>query len=518
MNISAVVFDLDETLANTEALGGSHRTPSLVLNQSPPGVEISPLAINRQRSNLPGELIAKGYKVAITTTYSPAYASTLCGLLGLDYHRLATKTAGRTGQKLIGLAHGWAITPENILYVGNQSEESEATNRAGCYFLPKHGVAELFSFPSLVGLPPRETSQVDLSPQELDERRQTNRPQNHASVEPIRCPDCGRNNLRVPLFNRDGACWNCSADLWGSGWLGRFIIESCQNKRALSEQEIKSLEGNSNNPRNAALAMIALHAVPGQTMRTRLQTVAFAHFAPQYRDCLITLELDEGQFGFPPWLLTQAEIRVNPNLKNIGLGSASDLFPSISEHAIHHNSWIRSMTSFQNLRYGDPVMRKLKDWGGMSSGPKVFHSLGYFPSLAIAGNVKALLGNGKYSVVPVPSSLCSQQKPGQFSLRLGHEVAQLLGSKTLTILDYGVGHGGIRCTHMGKGTPIAVIDDQYTFGGSMDTAISSLETANFDVKAAFTWSRSVLPERHPQQQCFFDTHLRRLVTNYPCNC
>jgi hypothetical protein len=253
-------------------------------------------------------------------------------------------------------------------------------------------------------------------------------------------------------------------------------------------------------------------------MRNRIQAVALTHFKPQHRNCLLALHLDEGRFGFPPWLLTQVEVQKSKTLRNLGLSAAASLFPSLIGPRSDSNTLVRSLVSFQNGRYGDPIMRKIKDWAGMTSGPKTFHSIGCFLSLALAGNIEALFKDQEYNIVSLPSGPCSPQRPGQFSLRLGHEVAHLLDKEILDALNYGGGGSRITCRQEGKGMPAIIIDDQYTWGDSMDTAAACLKASGFDVRGAFTWSRSVLPEKKHSQHCFFRKYLGNGIAKYPCKC
>ena len=87
--IKAVVFELDGTLANTrrvEVTGGASLTQ--ILRDSPPGKPDPQLRFPDALHRIPGLLAARGYKVAVLTQNTPAYASTVTDLLNIDYERL----------------------------------------------------------------------------------------------------------------------------------------------------------------------------------------------------------------------------------------------------------------------------------------------------------------------------------------------------------------------------------------------------------------------------------------------
>ena len=121
----AVVFELDGTLANTggvEGTGGVSLTQ--ILRASPPGKPDRQLRFADGLHRIPGFLAARGYKVAVLTQNTPAYASTLTDLLNIDYERLLTGESRGVAEKLRELERDWELELSEITYVG-QSNDAE---------------------------------------------------------------------------------------------------------------------------------------------------------------------------------------------------------------------------------------------------------------------------------------------------------------------------------------------------------------------------------------------------------
>ena len=78
------IFDLDGTLANTSELTSGRRTPYDVLSLVPPGGNTSRISFGQDVWNC--QQTMEGAGVFIITRSPMAYASTLTGLLDIDYH------------------------------------------------------------------------------------------------------------------------------------------------------------------------------------------------------------------------------------------------------------------------------------------------------------------------------------------------------------------------------------------------------------------------------------------------
>lgn len=143
MTTRAVAFDLDGTLADTVQLTEHHRrNPNHVLSRVPPGEDAVALSFGAEVSALPALLVARGYQVAIVTRAPPAYAATLSGLLGLDYHLLVTSAdASAVDDKLRRVCDVFGIAPDALLYVGDQEHDRAAAYTVGCQYREAPGIA-----------------------------------------------------------------------------------------------------------------------------------------------------------------------------------------------------------------------------------------------------------------------------------------------------------------------------------------------------------------------------------------
>ena len=79
------IFDLDGTLADTANLARGAREPYDVLRLVPPGGDTSSISFGEDVCELPAKLMQRGAFVVIITRSPRAYASTLTGLLDIDY-------------------------------------------------------------------------------------------------------------------------------------------------------------------------------------------------------------------------------------------------------------------------------------------------------------------------------------------------------------------------------------------------------------------------------------------------
>jgi len=124
--IKAVVFELEGTLANTGRVEGrGDALLSQILRQNPPGRPDPELRFDDGLHRIPGLLAARGYKVAVLTQNTPAYASTVTDLLNIDYERLLAGGDRGVGQKLGELARDWKLELSEITYVGQSMDAAE---------------------------------------------------------------------------------------------------------------------------------------------------------------------------------------------------------------------------------------------------------------------------------------------------------------------------------------------------------------------------------------------------------
>ncbi|MAF08757.1 MAG: hypothetical protein CL389_13020 [Acidiferrobacteraceae bacterium] len=483
----AVVFDLDGTLADTARLVSTdrRRKPFDILSHSPPGQSTQELRFGDGRERLPGDLAALGYRVAIVTASPPAYASTLVDLLNIDFERLLAGGKESKVLKLRELSEYWRIDPAEMYYVGDRykppnSEDSEAAHLAGYEFLPVERIAELRDF-----------------------SRITNNKSDPASSQDdrISCPNPHCNNTVSLLNARLGfQCPRCSA-----------FIHSPQGTE---------IDGNSAGSQTVG-AYKDLKTDPGRQDRRELQKQFLTHVSPEFRDCVIDLDLTEGRFQFPPWLLSKSEIRADQDLRELAMKATAQLLPMLARK---DGVCVDSLVPYRGPHKA--LMQKLKDFTtkARGSGPEVHQSLGYLPALALAGHLHSVVERANpqnIALAPVPCRPICPDHPGEFSLRLAARVARLIDIPLLQVLDHPPGRISIRfkkdpyledlessqLEHLYNGGLVILLDDQYTSGESMRDARRSLEKAGAVVTRAMTWSQSMRVDEHEPSGCMFERQL-----------
>lgn len=130
--LRAVVFDLDGTLANTASLAVGRRVPAQVLTLCPPGAAPT-IAFGGGVAGLPGRLIAAGYRVGIITRSPIAYASTVIGLLQLDYQAFRCSAEPEVNLRAAAAQLGVALS--EVLYLGDRATDEAAARSCGTQFM-----------------------------------------------------------------------------------------------------------------------------------------------------------------------------------------------------------------------------------------------------------------------------------------------------------------------------------------------------------------------------------------------
>ena len=148
------VYDMDGTLANTEHLSEGRRRPADLLAGSPlapilgyggylPSVypegdpEFGVARFLRSGANMaqvPGIDAVAGVNVALITRAPVAYASTLAGLLGLERYPIWASSRVSRAEKLVALAKMFDVPLTDVVYVGDEDEDFQAAEAAGCQF------------------------------------------------------------------------------------------------------------------------------------------------------------------------------------------------------------------------------------------------------------------------------------------------------------------------------------------------------------------------------------------------
>ncbi len=517
MTISAVVFDLDDTLADTADLRlsshGVRRTPFDVLRVCPAGQPLTEVTITDEHRRLPGQLIARGYRTAIITRSPAPYASTLVGLLRIDTERLLASNAGSTpAAKLELLADEWALPPDEFLYVGDTEQDREAARATGaqfCFAARGMPAAVLEQLPERVA-PWSETGCVPIVP---------------GGPFNMRCGNCG---LALALIRdeRPAGCPGCEAAFLDAdrtpqsipgAWVPgddamNDVIDTILWAAPLSEAEVAAIEGSEHRDLAAAAAFSALVDHPEQH-RTRLQALALHHLPPEARDCVLVLDLEEGRFGFDPRLVTLNEIA--DGLGPTAVSTAAKLFPPVRESPIpipeaRCEVPLESFWPFHKDPYGGAIWSKLKNWRGGNhgaSGPLVHQSLLHFIALTLAGHLPDGAAQSGVAIVPAPSSPMSAQQPGQLSLRLAYRIGELSGCQVLSALTKV--DGTIACENDLTGRAVVLVDDQTTTTGPGNTVTrcaAALLGAGANVVRVLTWSSSHQVTDPVTSDCWLGQH------------
>lgn len=127
-----MVFDLDGTLANTATLAVGRRVPAQALIRCPPGTAPT-IAFGDGVALIPGRLIAAGYRVGVITRSPVAYASTVIGLLQVDYQ--AFSCSGEPETNLRSAAAQLGVALSDVLYVGDRAADEAAAGSCGAQFM-----------------------------------------------------------------------------------------------------------------------------------------------------------------------------------------------------------------------------------------------------------------------------------------------------------------------------------------------------------------------------------------------
>jgi hypothetical protein len=131
--IRVVVFDLDGTLARTDTII-ERRTPYEILRRAQTPEATVALSYGADVSALPGRLVARGYPVAVISRAPMPYASTLLGVLGIDYCALWAGGRRTPAVKLREVALLYDVRDKELLYVGDQPDDEAAACTVGCQF------------------------------------------------------------------------------------------------------------------------------------------------------------------------------------------------------------------------------------------------------------------------------------------------------------------------------------------------------------------------------------------------
>jgi hypothetical protein len=138
---------------------------------------------------------------------------------------------------------------------------------------------------------------------------------------------------------------------------------------------------------------------------------------------------------------------------------------------------------------GQNLLVPIKNWRkGIRSGPHV--RLLHLEFIAVVMAASLVMVEGRYSIVPAPASNFTKDKPGQVSIHLASRIAQLLGAEFLDILVKDSEDAVIARQTGRDGRNILLIDDQITYGETIQKSLQALDRTDFNVIQVSTWSYS----------------------------
>lgn|GEM_PF-1731410 len=491
--IRAVIFDLDGTLADTATVTTGRRDPWHVLAPGFNGAK--DWSWSAEVSDLPGQLIARGYHVGVATRAPAAYASTLLHLIGADSQWILAACgpdlakAERITQKLPEIG----CRPDEVLYIGDIAEDREIARQAGIEYAD---VAKVFdgtllkSLPAVQPSPRRDSASGGDPPPFASGRFQTDA----GTIKAIDTAEQIADSIHRGI-----------PDVVSHGLMLDQIFQ---------HPEITNTD-------RAALCYFTLLHHPGGPLRRTLQHGLLAGADASNNNCLVTR--DELMFQIRPELLSKMELRSDPDLLRRCLQSLNRVFPAAegSLPVSGFNVPIRVIQTYK-VGFGD-ILRTTKDYGGrfgsrFRSGPNVH--LGHLD--LIAAMTAATLDPSVFTpIVNVPPSPATAAQPGELSLRLAHEVARLSHRKLRPALL----RAGDELSLDSSAAPgeVVLVEDQVTHGTTLERSLELLVEAGYQVREAVSFSandrflqRIGAQPHQPMGTCGFSLVARWLGCHCPC--
>ncbi|AKL73804.1 putative low-complexity protein [Actinobacteria bacterium IMCC26256] len=466
----AWAFDLDGTLADTAALTDGRRSPALILEDSRAGASMKKLKFSDAVRLFPARLMASGYRVGVITRSPLPYASTLLGLLRINYEVLlpADRTM-TTAAKLLVLCERFQIEPENLVYMGDTEADKEAADKAGCRY----------TLPPWIENPTWANKDVKFK-QRLRGRM----------VEA---------NLGVESLEE----YQSAAGVRLSEIRARIRLGE-----SLDDQAVAAIRDSTSIPvRNisAKIAAAALLAGGPQTERAALQRHLLENVGPEARLCLVDRNPDQGLWGFPGTLLSGADLfRAGPtgHLKPVRNRALVSMFPVVEIPGFEVP--VYTCTYYSRSIWGEGLWKFAKNWTSKSigSGPEPRLSLIEFPATVIGAHVAALFPQAV--ITSVPSSPFSASKPAQVSERLAIRAAAAAGVTYSPLLMKANGGIVMDPSAARETRPVVLVEDQITTGDSVTSSLAALRGAGINVVGVVSWSAS--KRLVSASQFFVDNH------------
>lgn len=469
--IRGVIFDLDGTLANTASLGSGMRKPFMVLGDgvNDDGLDVKERSWkwNQSVSDIPAILIERGYRVAIATRAPEDYASTLIHLIGCDYELLEASCGNNQSkaERIKKTCQGWGLRPDEVIYCGDLSDDERIAALAGTLFL---GARELRSADVLHRFPRRRSDGALTGDVRLDVLSE-----NSATESFFK--------FREVVVSRRQAMRDSDLAL-----LSNYLSERVESPADFRQQGLNL--GPSGY--RAAMSYWLLKNLPAIPCRRDLQLDFFAHSSEIDRE--VVCSLDGARFGVDPRIISKREIRMDPQLRIAYLDALLRMWPSIEDSQKRN---IHAVVRYDTDAEFGRVLGRAKNYGkhsGISgdrfrSGDRVM--LGYIDFVAelIASRVSR---DVERPLVPVPASGFTERQPGQFSVRLARRVADLSRRQLVPLLSRVGDDFVLNDVKLRPPKSVDLIDDQVTYGTTIDSCRSVLARAGISINRVFCYSAS----------------------------
>jgi phosphoglycolate phosphatase-like HAD superfamily hydrolase len=444
--IDVVVFDLDGTLLDSEKLvdGSRRRTPFDLLKFTGDSDESTPLKKWKDVQKHLSYLIQCGIKVAVITESPKAYASTACFLLGIDFHILMpnnTDPSLNTKSKKLEFLLG-GVKPNQdssdksetwnpgskVLYVGDTRDDLFVARELSIYYQDIHE----FLHSKSSNLKRFLRHMVDVI--EAEPREELSESCRHANHNSIR----------------------------------RLHQRAALQHLALDDKKVHNIE-------NFSEITVGLPA-----------------------ECVVFYELGEPKPYLRPILhpdfITRYEYEHNEPLLSRLFRALDVKFGSHSLEISQVNKDLANLNTFAHISYrhsllGQKLWLRIKDWKGDSSGPEV--SLLHLEFIAICMAASIAVEARHAVIVPTPSSVFSQAKPGRISHRLAKRISNLTGHPYFEAIGR---EEGKQLLINPKGIPfestVILIDDQLTSGGTVLRAVNLLSQGGVGEIEIRVWTSS----------------------------
>jgi hypothetical protein len=193
-----------------------------------------------------------------------------------------------------------------------------------------------------------------------------------------------------------------------------------------------------------------------------------------------------------PDFITQFEYSTDISLRNELFEMLRNIFPC-EETSNRYHIQPGYPRYFSLLPFDDLMAKKLlvsmKNWtksNRAGSDVKLLH----VEFIALVMSATLVLVEGRYSIVPAPPSKFSRDKPGQVSVLLARRIAELLSAPFLNILLKDDEGGVVSTLEAAFGQKVVVIDDQITYGYTIEICLQALTEHGYEVSQVTTWSYS----------------------------